>query len=497
MNLKFESMGKIKDFPVSDIVGKFIVFKDELQATITDVINKFSSIDSSLVFGYVFPLKEDGLYIAKIATGSLDEENNVVINNIGENTEYKLFPQKNDLFTLEYSEIEDCDFIFTDDLSEELKEKYYNALPFIRDRISEEICKDKRLDSFRDSSNPLKIIIDGREFKLENRGSYGFVGKFVDDGTRAIVSIENSEITLCNDYCQTALAILSKLKSSPEYNRKYLKAEFEKHRDNREVRDVILSKYAKQLEGFDEEIFQSRVLKYNDEILDRCERFIDISKSGDPKKALNDITEFISSYSCKNDYVISHIEKDIFRMFFDENHFIARQDLSNLFRALGVISNDCSLSEKALEVFKKAYALNPVNVDNLIELAVYYLDSDLEKCKSTLDLGFKYAYSVENLQELYFILEGYYLKIGDEERVRAIHEVQEGNYENASRLGIPIDFSNEVLSLILGKLRQHIYESEKESAMYYLNLLIGMRKCQVEEMSDKFRKYIETEYIQL
>lgn len=487
MNLKFESMGKIKDFPASDIVGKFIVFKNELQSTLNDVWN--------ITFGYVFPLKEEGLLVAKIATGSLDENNYVVMNEIRENDSYRMLPQKNSLYTLNFSEISNCDFIFTDKLNDELKEKYYGALPFIRDRIIESICRDKVLDSYREKNNPLVLNIDGRRFRLENAGSYGFVGKFLDTDRRALIDVGDGGIEVVENSNETVLEILSRLKTSPSYNRKYLKREFQKNRDDDEVCSAILDKYAKQLEGFDREIFESRALKYRNKVIDCCDGLIEMSKSGNPETALEGIDEFISGYSCSEDYITDYIEKDIFRDNFNEDCYIARQDLCNLYRARGVILNDNGRGDEALDAFKKAYCMNPVNVENLMELAVYYLDTDLEKCMNTLKLAFRYVYRMENLRELHFILEECYTKTGDLERARATEEILNGDAEMARELGIPVDFHNGILTLILKKIEYHVYESNKESALYYLDLLSDMRKCKVENMSESFEKYVELEYI--
>lgn len=500
MNLKFESVGKIKDYPPSDIVGKFIIFKNELEETITHMVDKICYIDPELILGYVFPLTEKGLHIAKVATATLDDENNIKMDSFKENVEYKLLPQEGKDFTLKLKDVKNCEFIFTDKASKEFKNKSNNALPFIKDVTMEKLCQNKQLDPFRDQNNPLIVNVDGINVQLENSGSYGFVGKFLEKNKRVKLKLKKNNLIIDEDfmnsnYNQEILYIKSKLTDNSLYNKRFLKNKFEDFKDNKKVRDVIFKKYLKELKNFDKEIFNSRISKFNNEIYTKTTDFIEMSKMGENKKALNLIEKYISNYSCNNGYIYEFFEKDIFKKYFDEKLCIARDDLSMIYKAYGVILNDNHLKEDALKAFKKAYYLNPVNVDNLVEISFYYLDCNLDKAKQTIDLGFKYSYTLENLHELYLCLEQYYYQINDFEKSKIVEDVLSGEFDNASKYNIPTDFNKEIIKLAIDKLEFHIYQDNLESAQYYLNILMKMENCQIEEISEDFKEFQEKEYI--
>ena len=501
MNLKFESVGKIKDFPVSDIVGKFIVFKDDLEPQSSDFLNEFSYLQSHLTFGYVFPLKEEGLLVVKIARGFLDEDNLVNIQEIREIPKYKLLPQHDGLNTIKINDIGDCEFIFTDNLSSNLKEKYYDALPFFQDKKVELLYQNKSLDKFRDSNNPLIVNVSNFKVKLENSGDYGFVGTLLDgSNSKVLLKLVNNDLVIDNDFANgedkaNILEILSRLSGSASYNRKYLKNKFIDFKDNLDVSRVILGEYCKELDGIDKEIFSSRITKYYDEIIANCDYFIELSKTGNSKEALKLIEDYISNYSQDNQYIIEYLEKDIFTYFFRDDSFILRQDLSTIFKTYGVILNDNGYKEKSLEAFKHAYSFNPINVNNLIEIAIYYLDYDLNKCKDIIDLAFKYVYSVENFNELYHVLEEYYSCIGDFKKVEAVRQAINGDHELAYKLNIPTEFNLEILKLIMDKLESSIQNNNRQATEYYLNILINSKDCKIIEMSEGFKKFLELEYI--
>ncbi|MDO5849542.1 MAG: hypothetical protein Q4P18_08395 [Methanobrevibacter sp.] len=487
MNLKFKSKGALKDYPISEVVGRFILFQEENHAQNIDALYKISYINSNLVFGYVFPLS-NGVHIIKLTTASLDEQNNISMHKVQDIWEYKLFPQESPEHTIPLHEVADSDFIFADDLGSKFREKYYGCLPFIRNERIEEICRNSDLDEYRDDLNPLVIYLDGVRIKLENIHDDKFIGR-LEDGERVLI---DSDFRIVENQDQRILRILSKMDSSRSVNRRYLKNQFESHKDDPELSEVILKEYLKNLEGFDREIFSARMTEYLDEIAGKCERLIEESKMGEDR--ISEIEEMISGYTCEDDYVTSQIEKDIFRQYFDETAFIARHDLARMFMAYAVILNDNGRSEEALKHFKKSYCLNPVNVDNLIELSLYYLENDLEKCRKTIDLGFKYAYRVENMRELYYVLEEYYLRTSDYEKVEIIGEVLEGDYSRAFRNGIWVDFNPEIIGLICENFNFHKNEENYESAMYYLNTLVDMRKVEFYNFNESFMDF---EYIEL
>ena len=167
-------------------------------------------------------------------------------------------------------------------------------------------------------------------------------------------------------------------------------------------------------------------------------------------------------------------------------------DLSSLYSLYGAILNSYGDRDNAIEKYLIAYNLNPYNVINLVRIATYYFNDDLDKSWKFLEDSFRFAADEESLEMAYKGLRGYYIEKGNGENVAIIDEILKGEGLENLNVDVPLGYSSIIRQVIYEMAEIAKAENDSDGIEYCDKLLDRIEADGIGNIRKKEKVYKTT-----